>query len=124
MDQDIFDDKEINTVFITTRHNLHYSQIIKSLESGKHVFVEKPITLKEDEFNQLCSKYENINKDQKNKLKIMIGYNRRFSPLTKLTKNLLNSYQAKKYLLDMIYMPDKYLMTIGSEILKLEEGGF
>ena len=96
LDQDIFDDKEINTVFITTRHNLHYSQIIKSLESGKHVFVEKPITLKEDEFNQLCSKYENINKDQKNKLKIMIGYNRRFSPLTKLTKNLLNSYQAKK----------------------------
>ena len=95
-DNEIFDDQEINTVFITTRHNLHYEQIVKSLESGKHVFVEKPITLNEDEFNQLCSKYEKINENKKKKLKIMIGYNRRFSPLTKVTKKLLNSYQAQK----------------------------
>ena len=54
----------------------------------------------------------------------MIGYNRRFSPLTKITKNLLNSYQAKKIFIRYDIHAGQILMTIGSEILKLRREVF
>jgi hypothetical protein len=36
---EIYNDPEINTVFILTRHNLHASQTILALKAGKNVFV-------------------------------------------------------------------------------------
>ena len=44
-------------VIITTRHNLHASQVIKALESGKHVFVEKPLALSLEELNKIENLY-------------------------------------------------------------------
>jgi len=41
----IFGDPEINTVFITTRHDSHARFVIQALNTGKHVFVEKPLCL-------------------------------------------------------------------------------
>ncbi len=82
---DIFQDQEINTVVIATRHNVHAAQVIRALEAGKNVFVEKPLalTLKElNEIDQAVLKYG----DQK---KIMVGFNRRFAPLVKEMKSLL-----------------------------------
>ena len=39
-------DDEVDLLIITTRHNLHASMVIESLEAGKSVFVEKPPLLK------------------------------------------------------------------------------
>jgi len=36
----VLEDPEINTVFITTRHDLHAPMVIEALEAGKHVHVE------------------------------------------------------------------------------------
>ena len=47
--QFVLADSSINTMFIATRHDTHASFAAASLEAGKHVFVEKPLALDEDE---------------------------------------------------------------------------
>jgi len=44
---DILCDSSIDVVTIASWDNYHYEQIIKALEHGKHIFVEKPICLHE-----------------------------------------------------------------------------
>ena len=39
---DIFDDKEIATVVISTRHDSHAELIKKALINNKNIFIEKP----------------------------------------------------------------------------------
>ncbi|KAK4052799.1 hypothetical protein OIV83_002086 [Microbotryomycetes sp. JL201] len=43
--QELFDDKQIDAVYIGTPHNLHYGNVNAALSSGKHVLVEKPFTV-------------------------------------------------------------------------------
>ncbi|MBS4204803.1 bi-domain-containing oxidoreductase [Lederbergia citrea] len=78
---DVFNDLEINSIIITTRHNTHASLVKKALEAKKHVFVEKPLCLTRDELNE-------IKGIQHNQL-MMVGFNRRFSPHTQQIKTLL-----------------------------------
>src|SRR5690606_18943009 len=70
----IMDDSEIDTVFITTRHNTHASLAIKALNAGKHVFVEKPLALNEAELDELIQAYNTSGKT------VSVGFNRRFAP--------------------------------------------
>ena len=111
-EKDIFGNAEINTVFIATRHNTHAQYVIKALESGKNVFVEKPLCLSESELDQIVDAYKaegrskksEVGKDKseiKNQkaevnsefcipnsaLILMVGFNRRFSKLTELLKD-------------------------------------
>ena len=44
-EDEVFRDSETDAVFILTRHNQHARQVIKALQAGKHVFVEKPLCL-------------------------------------------------------------------------------
>jgi len=81
----ILDDPEINTIFIATRHNLHADLVIKGLESGKHVFVEKPLALDRDQLLGVKRAVE----DHPGQM-LMVGYNRRFSPLAAKMKQLVN----------------------------------
>ena len=53
---------------------IHYETTLASLESGKHVFLEKPLALTLDEADEL------IEISSKNKLKFAIGYSQRFNP--------------------------------------------
>lgn len=50
----IFDDPEINTVFITTRHASHGGLVLRALEAGKHVFVEKPLCIRREEMERIA----------------------------------------------------------------------
>jgi predicted dehydrogenase/threonine dehydrogenase-like Zn-dependent dehydrogenase len=73
---EIYSNKEINTVFIFSRHNLHASQTIQSLKASKHIFVEKPIALNNEELQEIKSVYECLPEPRP---LIMTGFNRRFS---------------------------------------------
>ena len=42
---DMFLDEAVDIIYITTPHNTHYEFMKKALEHGKHIFVEKSITL-------------------------------------------------------------------------------
>ncbi len=74
--QVILDDTTINAVLIGTRHDSHGSLVIRSLEAGKHVLVEKPLCLKEDELECIRSIYHDPSCKGHY---LMVGFNRRFS---------------------------------------------
>ncbi len=77
---DILNDKEINLVLIATRHNLHGEYVLRALNAGKNVFVEKPLCTKEEELENIKEFYNSKLKIQDFKLPLlMVGYNRRFS---------------------------------------------
>lgn len=72
---ELFSDSKINTILIATRHDSHFNYVMDSLETKKNVFVEKPLCLSEEELNLISEKYESGSG------KLMVGFNRRFSPL-------------------------------------------
>jgi predicted dehydrogenase len=79
---EIFSNDEINSVFVTTRHDDHANKVIQAIESKKHCFVEKPLCIKESQLEEIKEKYtgENI---------IQVGFNRRFAPLIQNMKKSL-----------------------------------
>ena len=90
-EKQIFEDNNINLVVIATRHNNHADHVVKSLKNGKHVFCEKPLCLTMDELQVI----ENVYKSNSN-LKLVVGFNRRFSPLTIKAKELLGNSKVPK----------------------------
>ncbi|MEP4946971.1 MAG: bi-domain-containing oxidoreductase, partial [Flavobacteriaceae bacterium] len=79
--KDVFSDEKINTVFIATPHNSHAQLTIDALKSKKDVFVEKPLAMNLEELNTVREEYMKSNN------RIMVGFNRRFSPLTQQIKD-------------------------------------
>ena len=71
----VFNDPDVDAVFITTPHNSHASMVCEALNGGKHVFVEKPLAMNHEELEKVRSAMES------NPLQcLMVGFNRRFSP--------------------------------------------
>ena len=81
----ILKDPDIDTVFIYTRHDSHAKFTIEAIKSGKNVFVEKPMGLTREECQRV---YDIVKSSKKN---YSIGFNRRYSPLIKITKDLLHN---------------------------------
>ena len=52
---DVFTDPEVDVVYITTPHNTHLEFMKKAIENGKHILVEKSITLNSNELNEAIS---------------------------------------------------------------------
>lgn len=52
---EVFADQDVDIIYITTPHNTHYQYMKKALESGKHIFVEKSITLNSRELSEMVS---------------------------------------------------------------------
>lgn len=76
-DQQILKDKNLNAVAVLTRHHLHGALVLAALKTGKHVFCEKPLALNEKE---LVAIERQVSKGGP---LLMVGFNRRFAPLTK-----------------------------------------
>ena len=52
---DAINDPEVDVIYITTPHNTHYPLMKKALEQGKHLFVEKSITLNSRELSEMVA---------------------------------------------------------------------
>lgn len=65
---EIFKDPKIDAVAIATPAATHYELAKKAIESGKHVFVEKPMTMKGEQAEELISLAE------KNKVTLMVDH--------------------------------------------------
>jgi len=87
---DIFNNTETNTVFIATRHNSHAPYVAKALKAGKNVFVEKPLCLTETELEAIDQIYQQPTANSQQPL-LMVGFNRRFSPLVEFLKEKIGS---------------------------------
>lgn len=80
---EIVADKNINTVFVATRHNLHAQEVLAALKAGKNVFVEKPLCMTDEELEEIAEAYRS------GSTRLMVGFNRRFAPLLQKIKQAL-----------------------------------
>ncbi len=72
--EDVFGDASINTIFIATPHNSHASLAAQALRSKKNVFVEKPLAITREGLEEVTAAHKQGGM-------LMVGFNRRFSPL-------------------------------------------
>jgi len=80
--EEVLDDPEINLVLVGTRHDLHAQLATEALERNKHVFVEKPLALDDEQLDRVLAAAA------QSKGQLMVGFNRRFSPLAQQAKKL------------------------------------
>lgn len=52
---EMFVDENVDVIYITSPHNTHYEFMKKALENGKHLFVEKSITLNSSELDEMIA---------------------------------------------------------------------
>jgi predicted dehydrogenase/threonine dehydrogenase-like Zn-dependent dehydrogenase len=72
----VLEDDSLDAIFIVTRHATHASLVCRALETGKAVFVEKPLALTGDELQRVIDAVAATGNDR-----LMVGFNRRFAPL-------------------------------------------
>jgi predicted dehydrogenase/threonine dehydrogenase-like Zn-dependent dehydrogenase len=75
----IINDNEVDTILITTRHNSHAKFVIEALQSGKNVFVEKPLATNSIQLNEIIDTYKKVSTNG-HRPTLTVGFNRRFSP--------------------------------------------
>ena len=83
---DLMENPNVDAVFILTRHNSHAAYVASALERGKSVFVEKPLAINREQLEIVQVAY--AERLAGNGLPfLMVGFNRRFSPLTEKLKD-------------------------------------
>ena len=70
-------DPEIDAVVVATPHRLHASMVVAALAAGKHVFVEKPLCVDEQQLAQVQDAW--YHGPAETHPHLAVGYNRRFS---------------------------------------------
>ncbi len=90
-EDEVFDDAQVQAVFILTRHDQHAEQVLKGLRAGKHVFVEKPLALTVEELEEIESV---LTEAPEPRPLLMIGFNRRFSPAAVQVKQFFAKVRA------------------------------
>jgi len=92
-DDEILNDPHINTVAVLTRHDLHADLVVRALQAGKHVLVEKPLAINVD---QLLTVSEALKTDG---CPLMtVGFNRRFAPLAVELSKFLSGHTEPLYM--------------------------
>lgn len=93
-------DDRADAVVIATRHDSHAGLVLKALQAGRHVFVEKPLCLRLEDLDAI-SRACNSQDDQAsegasaNPL-LMVGFNRRFAPHVVKIRSLLDGLDGPK----------------------------
>ncbi|NLD77548.1 MAG: Gfo/Idh/MocA family oxidoreductase [Acidimicrobiales bacterium] len=93
---EVFDDDSIDTVVIATRHDSHARYVDRALRSGKHVFVEKPLAVTEEDLVLIRSTVQELSDSGSPVPLLMVGFNRRFSPVTQRMVELLSTQTGPK----------------------------
>jgi len=84
---EIIDDENIDLIIISTRHNLHAQMVLEGIKAGKHIFVEKPLCLTENELCEIETAF------QESKVNLCVGFNRRFAPIIVEAKKYISEYR-------------------------------
>jgi predicted dehydrogenase/NADPH:quinone reductase-like Zn-dependent oxidoreductase len=88
--REVLADKNVDAVAITTRHHLHAEMVIAAAESGKHIFVEKPLALSLEDCLQAVRAVAEAG------VLLTVGFNRRFAPLALELKRELDHTPGPK----------------------------
>ncbi len=82
---DLIVNPEVDAVFILTRHDSHAGYVKAALEQNKCVFVEKPLAINREQLETVRTAYAKALAEGQSPF-LMVGFNRRFSPLTERLK--------------------------------------
>jgi predicted dehydrogenase/threonine dehydrogenase-like Zn-dependent dehydrogenase len=83
----------INAVLIATRHSSHAELTARALEAGKSVLVEKPLALSREELTRVIEARNGSTGF------LLVGFNRRFAPLTLKLKAHLAAINGPKFII-------------------------
>ena len=72
----VLGDPSLDAIFIVTRHHTHADLVCRALETGKAIFVEKPLALTIEELQRIMDAVVSTGNDR-----LMVGFNRRFAPM-------------------------------------------
>ncbi|HKP83151.1 MAG TPA: bi-domain-containing oxidoreductase [Pyrinomonadaceae bacterium] len=111
---EVLDDKDVNLVVIGTRHDTHAELARKALERNKHVFVEKPLALNDDQLESV------VEAARSSSGKLMVGFNRRFSPLAQRAKAFFDGRETP---LSILYRVNAGRIAKDHWTQNAEEGG-
>ena len=78
--------EDIDAVYISSPNFLHYDYAMASLRHGKHVLLEKPMTLKMEHAEDLVKYSEEMN------LKLGVGFHMRFHPAAKMFREMIKNH--------------------------------
>lgn len=78
-----------DAVMVATRHNSHAQFVVRAMQAGKHVYVEKPLALSVDELRSIKQAF-----DANPGCTIMTGYNRRFASMTEKVRDFFAYVKA------------------------------
>lgn len=112
--QSVINDVETNLIVIATRHGSHAELAKLALERGKHVFVEKPLALNDAELDDV------LDAASRSEGQLMVGFNRRFSPLAVKAKGTFANRQSP---LSIVYRVNAGRIPGGHWIHDPGEGG-
>jgi len=86
----LLNDDAIDAVIICSPSTHHTQHIIDAAAAGKHVFCEKPIALDPEKITAA------INAAERAKVKLQVGFNRRFDPSFARLKEFINNNEIGK----------------------------
>lgn len=87
---------DVDAIVVATRHDSHARFVVRALQAGKHVFVEKPLAITAPELDSVAAAW-NAGDVGKRPI-LMVGFNRRFAPHVVKMKALLASVTEPKSL--------------------------
>ena len=89
----VFDNPDINAVLLATPHSLHAGQAARALNAGKHVFVEKPLSLTRKGLREIVAAAHSSQEF------FQVGFNRRFAPLSLAAQAHLATLPGRRHIL-------------------------
>ena len=92
--EEVLQSDQVNTVFVLTRHDKHAAYVLEAIKHNKHVFVEKPLAMSEEELEQIKTAYAKAVESGEAR-HLMTGFNRRFAPAVQKIKSLFEDSQPK-----------------------------
>jgi predicted dehydrogenase len=95
-DDEILNNPDINAVAILTRHDNHAELVVRALQAGKHVFVEKPLALNSVQLSVISDQLR-VGATRESPL-LTVGFNRRFAPLAQQLAAHFSTQHEPRYI--------------------------
>ena len=111
----VISDDDVDAVVIATRHATHAELVNRALETGKHVFCEKPLALDRESLEKVLATASSSSGI------LAVGFNRRFAPLLREAKRFLD--EAGSGPLAAAYRVNAGRVPIDHWVHDLEQGG-
>lgn len=111
---EILSDDDTSAVVIATRHSSHAELSERALRAGKTVFVEKPLAISEEQLATM------VKAQRETEGCLTVGFNRRFSPLT---RSVVKQLEHRSSSVTVLIRVNAGAISHEHWIQSLEEGG-